>query len=84
MSGYPVLNLTPETRQSLQEQRAKLAGADVSSAEPEVRDVVRKAIDLSFVDAFRRVMFFGAGLAFASAITAWALIDAKRTARSRS
>ena len=70
----PALNLPLPVQKSLQDQRGKLAGADVSAGATEVRG----AIDHSFVDAFRRVMFVGAGLALASAITAWALIDKRQ------
>ena len=55
-------------------QRNKLAAADVSGNEPAVRDTVKDAIGWSFVDAFRRVMFVGSGLAAASAITALVLL----------
>ncbi len=68
-------NLPPAAQESLNAERAKLAGADVSWSAPEVRASLREAIDRSFVDAFRRVMLIGAGLALASAIAAWALID---------
>jgi hypothetical protein len=71
------LNLPPAAQKSFEAERAKLAGADVSRSPPEVRTSLREAIDRSFVDAFRRVMLIGAALALASAIAAWALIDAK-------
>jgi MFS family permease len=69
------LNLPPAAQKSLRSERAKLAGANVSWSAPETRTSLREAIDGSFVDAFRRVMLIGAGLALASAIIAWALID---------
>ena len=74
------LNLPPAAQKSFEAERAKLAGADVSRTPPEVRTQLREAIDRSFVDAFRCVMLIGAALAFASAIAAWTLIDAKPTA----
>lgn len=74
------LSLPANARKSLEEQRNKLAAAEVSSSEPEVRDAVKKAIAWSFVDAFRRVMLMGAGLAAASAITALALIKPRDVA----
>ena len=76
----PDLHLSPSIQKSVDDQRGKLAGADVSAFAPEVRE----AIDRSFVHAFRRVMLVGAGLALASAITAWALIASHPTARHRS
>jgi EmrB/QacA subfamily drug resistance transporter len=75
------LNLPPAVQKSLDDERAKLAGADVSGSPPQVRASLREAIDRSFVEAFRRLMGIGAGLALASAIAAWILIDA-RPARS--
>jgi EmrB/QacA subfamily drug resistance transporter len=69
------LHLPPAAQKSLEEERAKLAGADVSRSAPELRALLREVIDLSFVDAFRGVMLIGAALALASAVAAWALID---------
>jgi MFS family permease len=74
------LNLPPATQISLDVERAKLAGADVSHSPPESRASLRAAIDHSFVDAFRRVMLIGAVLAFASAVAALALIDSRPAA----
>ena len=74
------LNLSPAAQELFKAERARLAGADVTRTPPEVRTSLREAIDRSFVDAFRRVMLIGAALAFASAIAAWVLIDARPTA----
>jgi EmrB/QacA subfamily drug resistance transporter len=74
------LNLPPAAQKSLETERAKLAGADVSRIAPEARTSLREAIDRSFVDAFRRVMLIGAALALASAIAAWVLIEARPAA----
>jgi MFS family permease len=68
------LGLPLNVRRSLEEQRNRLAAADVSTSEPAVRHAVKEAIDSSFVDAFRRVMLVGSGLAVASAVTALVLI----------
>jgi hypothetical protein len=76
------LSLPVNARKSLEEQRSKLAAAEVSSSELEVRDAMKRAIAWSFVDAFRRVMLVGAGLAAASAITALALIKPSDRARN--
>jgi hypothetical protein len=72
--------LPANVRSSLAEQRNKLAAAELSEGEPAVRETVKNAIAQSFVDAFRRVMFVGAGLATASAITALAFIRSKKAA----
>ncbi len=76
----PALNLSPAAQKSLEAERAKLAGADVSHLAPEVRNSLREAINYSFVDAFRCVMLIGAALALASAIAAWVLIEARPAA----
>jgi MFS family permease len=74
------LDLPANVRMSLAKQRNRLAAAGVSDGEPEVRAMVKEAIARSFVDAFRQVMFVGAGLATASAITALAFIRSKKAA----
>ena len=75
------LNLPENARKSLEEQRSKLAAAEVFNSAPEVREAVKRAIGWSFVGAFRRVMFVGSGLAATSAITALVLIKSRDTAR---
>ncbi len=74
------LELPANVRSSLAQQRNKLAAAELSEGEPAVRETVKEAIAESFVDAFRRAMFVGAGLAAASAITALALIKSRHVA----
>jgi EmrB/QacA subfamily drug resistance transporter len=57
--------------QSLQSQSIKLAAIDIpQNLNPETRQVIRRAIDKSFVSGFRWVTVIGAALAAASAITA--------------
>ena len=70
-------NLRGSTQKSLENERSKLAAADVSHNSPETRAALREAIAESFVYAFRRIMLIGTGLAAASALTAWLLIDAR-------
>jgi len=68
-------NLPPSAWQSLQAQRSKLAAIAVpADQDPGTRQVIRRAIDESFVSGFRIVMAVGAALAIASAGTALALI----------
>lgn len=60
---------------SLQAQSIKLAAIAVpGDQDPATRQVIRRAIDESFVSGFRIVMAIGAALAIASAVTALALI----------
>jgi hypothetical protein len=70
-------------RQSLDQQRAKLAGADLpQNIPPAVRAELRDAIDRSFVAGFRAVMFAGALLAAGGAICARCLIKAEAKPKS--
>ena len=71
-------DLPSSIRQSLDQQRAKLAAADLpQNIPPAVRAELRDAIDYSFVAGFRAVMFAGALLAAGGAICAWWLIKAE-------
>jgi hypothetical protein len=59
----------------LQAQSTKLAAIAVpADQDPATQQVIRRAIDESFVSGFRIVMAIGAALAIASAITAMTLI----------
>ena len=70
------LAIPPEIRQSLDIQRAKLAGAMVpENASAEMQQAMKQAISESFVSAFRLVMFVAAALAMLSALSAWILIS---------
>ena len=66
------LHLPADVSATLERERGKLAGAEVSDA------AARQAIDQSFVEAFRRVMLVSSALALASAAMAWTLIDAEK------
>jgi hypothetical protein len=80
LSGLP-----SSIRQSLDQQRAKLAGADLpQNIPPAVRAQLRAAIDYSFVAGFRAVMFAGALLAAGGALCAWWLIKAEAEAKAKS
>ena len=64
-------NLPSSVAQSLQTQSIKLAAIDIpENVNPETRQLIRRAIDESFVSGFRWVMVIGAALAAASAVTA--------------
>jgi MFS family permease len=64
------LDLTPEVRARIESQRARLAAADT----PDARG--RRAIEESFVEAYRIVLWVACGLAVASSLTAAVLISA--------
>jgi EmrB/QacA subfamily drug resistance transporter len=69
--------LPESATQSLHEQSTKLAAIAVADdQDPATREVIRRAIDESFVSGFRIVMAIGAALAIASAGAALTLIGA--------
>jgi EmrB/QacA subfamily drug resistance transporter len=74
-------NLPPSVTQSLQTQRTKLAAIAIpEDQDPATQQLIRRAIDESFVSGFRVVMVIGAALAIASAATALIFIGAAREA----
>ena len=76
-------NLPASVAQSLQTQSIKLAAIDLpENVNPETHQIIRRAIDESFVSGFRCVMMIGAALAGASAITALFWIGGTSSARS--
>lgn len=71
------LGLPASVRESLQNERGKLAAVDLSPRPSQIRTPLQEAIAQSFVSGFRRVMLIGAGLAALSALTALGLISAR-------
>ena len=72
------VELPAAARQSLRDQRINLAAASLpQEISPTVREILRKAIDESFVHGFRRVMLVGASLAVASGIASLLFISAR-------
>ena len=70
------LEVSPEVQHLLDDQRINLAAATIpQNIEPSMRQVLRQAINESFVAGFRRVMLVGAALALASGITSLLLIN---------
>ena len=77
--------LPPSVSQSLEAQRTRLAAIAIpEDQDPAMRQVIRRAIDESFVSGFRTIMAIGAALAVASAITALTLIGKTRVLIGRS
>jgi EmrB/QacA subfamily drug resistance transporter len=69
------MNVAPEVRQVLNDQRTKLAAAEMpANIDEGTRAAIKQGIDECFVTGFRRVMIWGAALAFASSLMAWLLI----------
>ena len=76
-------NLPASVAQSLQTQSIKLAAIDIpKNVNPETHQLIRRAIDESFVSGFRWVIVIGAALAAASAVTALFWIGGTTTAGS--
>ncbi|MEM7348059.1 MAG: MFS transporter [Chloroflexota bacterium] len=74
------LNLPQSVETHLEAERIKLAGAELPEDIDEALQIaLSKAIDDSFVMAFRLIMFIGAGLCVGSAFTAYWMIDDKLT-----
>ena len=69
------IDLAPEVRSSVYEQRVKLAGLELPAGIDEVtRKNLERAVADSFVAGFRLIMISAAGLALGSALSAWWLI----------
>jgi len=70
----------PAVRQSVDDQRVKLAGAEIP---PEVGEPLhtqlQTSVDEAFVSGFRLTMLACAALALASAASAWLMVEGKRS-----
>ena len=76
-------NMSAPVAQSLQTQSIKLAATDIpENVNRETHQLIRRAIDESFVSGFRLVMVIGAALAAGSAVTALFWIGGAPAARS--
>jgi len=72
------LRLAPGVQRAIDEQRTRLAGAELpSGVDDQTRAALREAINESFVFGFRVVMMIAVGLALASALSAFILIEGK-------
>ena len=77
-SRLAAIDLDMEVRHSLDEQRVKLAGLEIpANLTTETRTGVERAVVDSFVSGFRVVMLVSAGLALASGLSAWVMIEGK-------
>jgi hypothetical protein len=74
------LRITPEVKQTLDNQRTKLAAVEIpKEVDPAVGRTLKQAVDESFVSGFRRVMAVAMILALLSAVSAWLLVEGKKT-----
>ena len=73
--GLSAADLDPAVVEAVGAQRDKLAAIEPpAGASAEVRLAVRRVVSEAFVCGFRRLMLIAAGLALASAVSAWLLI----------
>ena len=72
------LALTSDVKQAVDEQRTRLAGIEIpASVDSGGRQLLKNAVNESFVAGYRRVMLVSMVLALLSAMSAWLLIDGK-------
>src|SRR5437764_2488 len=72
------LSLTPEVRQTLDNQRIRLAAIDIpTDIDQATKFSIKQSINECFIKGFRRVSLVGAALAFVSSLVAWMLIRRK-------
>lgn len=72
------LAIAPEVKQTVDEQRTKLAGVEIpANVDPALRQSLKQAVAESFVAGYRRVMAVSMFLALLSALSAWLLIEGK-------
>ncbi len=82
-SHLATLHLSPGVQQVIEAQRTRLAGITIpATMSGEVQVALKRAIDESFVSAFRLVSLLGAALALLSALSAWLLIEGKHLERA--
>jgi EmrB/QacA subfamily drug resistance transporter len=74
-----VLDLSPEARQQLEEEKVELGAAKAPEGlDAALKEPVERAIDEAFVSGYRAVMLVAAALALASAISAALLLEGKK------
>jgi len=84
-SHLATLHLSPGVQQLIEVQRTRLAGITVpATLSGESQTALKRAIDASFVSAFRLVSLLGAAMALLSALCAWWLIEGKQPERAGS
>ncbi|HET9919024.1 MAG TPA: MFS transporter [Ktedonobacteraceae bacterium] len=78
-SHLATLHLSPAVQHLIEIQRTRLAGIEIPThVSGEVQVALKRAIGESFVSSFRLVSLICAGLALASALSAWWLVEGKK------
>lgn len=76
-------NFDDQLKNSVLEQRVKLAGLEVpADIDPSTRDLLKREVAASFVSGFRLIMGISAALALASALSSWLMIGKSRPTRT--
>jgi len=84
-SHLTALHLSLGVHQVIAVQRTRLAGITVpATISGKVQAALKRAIDASFVSAFRLVSLLGAAMALLSALCAWWLVEGKQLEQTRS
>ena len=79
------LGTTPDVVKQLDQQRTRLAAAEVpATVAPALGKMLKQEINESFVAGFRRVTMVCCALALLSGLSAWFLIDGKKIANKKS
>jgi MFS family permease len=82
-SHLAALHLSPGVSHLIDTQRTRLAGITIpTNVSSESQTALKRAIDESFVSAFRLISLLGAALAVLSALSAWLLIEGKQLERA--
>jgi len=82
-SHLATLHLSPNVYHLIDGQRTRLAGITIpTNVSKETQTALKRAIDESFVSAFRLVALLGAALALLSAFSAWLLVAGKPLKRA--
>jgi MFS family permease len=72
-----------QLKQSVYEQRVKLAGLQVpQTSDVAAQERIKQAVADSFVFGFRLIMWISAGLALASALSSWLIIGKSRPVKA--
>ncbi len=80
-SHLSALHLSPSVQHFIDAQRIKLAGITIpTNVSVETQQALKRAVAESFVSSFRLVSLICAILAFASALSAWLLVEGKKIA----
>lgn len=82
--GQRLSGVDETLKQSVFEQRVKLAGVEIpNTVDPATQQRLKEAVAGSFVSGFRLIMLLSAGLAVASAVASWLLIGRSRPGHTR-